>query len=309
MRGRCAIFSCKGLGDGLIILTLSHNLQINGYETVTFHPFLGQMQSWLPHLPIQPFPQEDELQGFDRFFIVYEKSPWMQKVLDFCLARYKEKTCVINPIATRNQDYPFWEQARFDGAFSFVDNLLRFSKEIVHLKDVIKGNGIVPPSGVALHKYARRVVIHPTSSREGKNWSKDKYVQLVSLLQNKGFDPVFLLTEEESQAWEDTDVVKAVCQDLGEMAALVAESSYMIGNDSGIGHLASCLNIPTVTICRNKMTARFWRPSWAEGRVCCPPSWIPNMKMLRLRDKYWQKWIAPSTVLRGFLEIATKQRA
>ena len=34
---RAAVFSSKGIGDGLISLILSHNLHLNGYNVVTFH--------------------------------------------------------------------------------------------------------------------------------------------------------------------------------------------------------------------------------------------------------------------------------
>jgi ADP-heptose:LPS heptosyltransferase len=78
----------------------------------------------------------------------------------------------------------------------------------------------------------------------------------------------------------------------------------MIGNDSGIGHLASCLNLPTLIICRSKIAAPFWRPGWTSGEVILPPAWIPNLKGLRFRDKYWQKSITVPKVLKSFNLLA-----
>ncbi len=80
---RSAVFSCLGLGDGLLALELANNLHLNGDEVVTFHPFLQGLQGWLPHLPIRPFPPV--LEEFDRFFIIYEKTPWMEAVIQTCL--------------------------------------------------------------------------------------------------------------------------------------------------------------------------------------------------------------------------------
>src|SRR5690348_18510042 len=39
----CAVFSCQGMGDGLISLVLSNNLHLNGAEATTFHPFLNEL--------------------------------------------------------------------------------------------------------------------------------------------------------------------------------------------------------------------------------------------------------------------------
>src|SRR5579883_972132 len=121
---RIAIFSCLGLGDGLLTLVLANNLHLHGHETVTFHPSLSALQEWFPHLPIQPFPPT--LSPFDRYFIFYEKSPWMQSILSECLSNHRARTTVLNPIATPNTDYPYWEEGRFDGNLPFAENLYRF---------------------------------------------------------------------------------------------------------------------------------------------------------------------------------------
>jgi heptosyltransferase III len=89
-----------------------------------------------------------------------------------------------------------------------------------------------------------------------------------------------------------------------EMTAFICESGYMIGNDSGIGHLASCLGLPTVTICRSEQNGRFWRPSWAPGKLITPYKWIPNLKGLRWRDQHWKTWISVRRVLDNFLSLA-----
>jgi len=292
-----AIFSCLGLGDGLLALTLSHNLHIHGDETVTFHPSLTGLQEWLPHLPIRPFPPN--LEEFDRFFIVYEKTPWMEKVLKECLGNYRDRTVVLNPIATPNTDYPYWEEGRFDGNFTFAENLYRFCRDVLKLPDAVKGNGISIPQGVSPRSHRNRVVIHPTSSRPGKNWSREKFLRLGELLKKKGYDPVFIVGPKERDEWPEALVFPT----LSAMAAFVAESGYMIGNDSGIGHLASGLGLPTVTLCRNARTANFWRPDWAPGAVVLPSHWLPNIKGLRLRDQKWQLGISAGRVLRRFQEL------
>ena len=90
---------------------------------------------------------------------------------------------------------------------------------------------------------------------------------------------------------------------LSDLAGFIYESGWMIGNDSGIGHLASCLGIKTLTIARNHKTSSFWRPSWSMGIVVHPPIWIPNIKGIRWRDKQWQKWISVGQAVRAFKHL------
>ncbi|MCI0381695.1 MAG: hypothetical protein L0207_01395 [Chlamydiae bacterium] len=293
---RCAVVSCLGLGDGLLALVLSHNLATNGFEVVTFHPFLNQLQPWFPHLPIHFFPYEKEeekfLPVFDYFFFIYDKK--MDKWIKKCLEIHPDKTYVLNPIATYNQDYPFWNHGCFDGRLSFVENIEIFCRKKLNLKKTTKSNGIIIPEQISPFRHEKRIVIHPTSSRETKNWSKEKFLKLSHLLNKEGFETAFILQDKERG--EFPGVFAPQFSNLSEIAAFVAESKVMIGNDSGIGHLASCLGLFTMTICRHWKIAEFWKPSWSYGEVVTPPTWLPNLKGLRLRDKHWQKFISVERV-------------
>jgi heptosyltransferase III len=294
---RYGIFSCAGLGDCLLILILAENLRREGHEAVTFHPFMSQMQGWFPHLPIRPFPAH--LEEFDRFIVVYEKSEWMQQVLGECLTKYREKTVVLNPIATPNCDYPYWEEGQFDGKRPFADNLVTFCQDILGIKTAKKCNGLTLPPDLKLRAKPKQVVIHPTSSRPGKNWPRTKFLKLAQALKRRGFDPVFMVSPKERCQWQEAPAFK----NLEEMAECVAESGLMVGNDSGIGHLASCFGIPTVTLFKNERTADFWKPAFAPNLALTPNGWLPNLKGLRWRDHYWHWGISVRRVLRAFDEL------
>lgn len=291
---KCAVFSCLGLGDLLLALILSHNLHIDGHEVTTFHPSLSQIQGWFPHLPIRPFPPN--LEEFERYFIVYERSDWSQAVLKECLEKYRSQTTVLNPIATPYADYPFWEEGRFDGNIPFADNLFMFCRDVLKLPKATKSNGIVFLPGVAPRRDLKRIIIHPTSSRPGKNWSRPKFLKLAQELKKRGWSPVFIVSPSERGDWENAPEF----QTISSMVAFVAESGYMIGNDSGIGHLASLFGLPTVTLCRNERTGNFWRPAWAPGQLCLPGRWLPNIKWIRWRDAHWQWGISVGKVLKSF---------
>jgi hypothetical protein len=294
---KIAVFSCAGLGDCLLTTILSHNLSIQGHEVVTFHPFMSHLQNWFPHLPLRPFPPK--LEEFDRYFIIYEKSEWMMKVLETCLASYRDQTTVLNPIATPNTDYPYWEEGQFNGNLTFADNLVNFCRTILGIEGAIKSNGIALPKGLQPRLHMKRVVLHPTSSRPGKNWPRAKFLKLAEKLTQKGFEPVFIVSPAERVDWPEAPTFA----NLDEMARFVCESGYMIGNDSGIGHLASCLGVPTVSLFKNVRTAHFWRPSFVPGEICLPQGWLPNLKGLRWRDKYWYWNLSVGQVIRTFEKL------
>ena len=168
---------------------------------------------------------------------------------------------------------------------------------------VTKSNGIVAPNDVRPRYFKNRIIFHPASSRAGKNWEGEKYRKLALELQGRGFVPSFIMTLEERREWNLENLDAPLFSEQSEMAAFICESGYMIGNDSGIGHLASCLGLPTVTICRSEQAGRFWRPAWAPGKLITPSKWVPNLKGLRLRDRHWKKWISTRKVLDQFLHL------
>jgi len=302
---KCAVFSSLGLGDGLLALILSNNLQKNNWDVITFHDPLKELASWFPLQKIASFPLIEELAVYQRIFIFFEKTSRMQPIIQECLSKYRAITTMINPIATAHTDYPFWEESRFNGAISFADNLLQFCKTGLQLEKTTKENGISPPAEWRAGRFSKRVILHPTSSKEDKNWPKKKYLLLAKKLQIEGFEPVFALHPQERADWLQLETCTPAphFSTLSELAAYVYESGYFIGNDSGIGHLASCLGLPTLTICRNKQTAQFWRPSWSPGVILHPSMLIPNIKHMRWRDKYWKQSISVNRVISTFHEI------
>lgn len=295
---RIAIFPCIGLGDGLISCVLAYNLILSKHQVTVFHPLMVQLQSFFPELFFAKRPEDlSVLKDYEKCIFFYEKLPWMKKAIE----TVTEKRIVLNPIATPNRDYPFWEEGEFDGNLSFVENLMHYAEKKWGVEKPTRNNGLQIPLTLELRKYENRVVIHPTSSRAGKNWTKEKFLHLAEKLNAKGFDPVFVLTEEEKKGWPEVEA--PVFSDLKQVAEYIAESGWMIGNDSGIGHLASCLGVPPLTICRTQMGANFWKPSWTEGKIIVPPKWIPNLKGMRWRDKKWQAFISVEKIFREFLDL------
>jgi ADP-heptose:LPS heptosyltransferase len=128
-------------------------------------------------------------------------------------------------------------------------------------------------------------------------------------LKEEGYEPVFIPGgPKERENWKDVEKLGfqiAGFANLDLLAAFLYESGYLIGNDSGLGHLASALGIPTLTFCRRKTWANMWAPSFHKGEVVTPGSWIPNIRGFRLRDRHWKKFITVGMARRAFERLST----
>jgi heptosyltransferase-3 len=107
------------------------------------------------------------------------------------------------------------------------------------------------------------IVIHPGSGSPRKNWRIENYVELIGRLRKGGHDVRVLIGEVERERWSPDVIAKlgplkqpATCLDL--MAELLPACAF-IGNDSGPGHLAAILGVPTLALFGPKNPST-WRP-------------------------------------------------
>jgi len=306
---KAAIFSCKGLGDGLISLLLSNNLYLNGFSTDTFHDNLDQMQSFFSHLPIKKFPNEDKidqiLKFYDQIFISYdESSKFIMKLIKKGKGNFINKVFVLNPCPSKKiGKQPYHEDALFDPNINMVENILLFCKKILKLKKISKKIDIKIDKNLTYKKFVKRVIIHPASAKKSKNYPIDKYIKLSQILKNKGYEPVFVIKENEREKFKIIEEKKLILKsfdNLKDLTNFIYESSFMIGNDSGIGHLSSLLGLSTISIFRNHRSAKLWRPGWSQNKAIFPSRFIPNISIYRLRDKHWKKFISFRKILKYF---------
>lgn len=82
---------------------------------------------------------------------------------------------------------------------------------------------------------------------------------------------------------------------LDKVANHIYESGWFIGNDSGLGHLASNLGLNTITLAIRPNLAKQWRPNWMPGIVILPPSWLVTRP---LKERFWKNFISVRRVLR-----------
>lgn len=296
-----AILCASGIGDGLLMMIAAHHLKKAGYVPKIFHDAckilkpLFQEDDFYPHVPLDDL--EKVLEKYEKVLVENDNS---ERAWHLFRLRDQGKLPHLSFMFPTPSKHMQERDILFD-AYSPVATNIAKGCETLYRTPFSKENGLSVPKGT-FRKHPKRVVIHPTSNDPKRNWSKDKFLQLAEKLRKAGYSPVFCVGPHEREGWEAPEF-----KDLSEVAQFIYESGFFIGNDSGLGHLASNLGIKTLTISGNPKRVARWRPDWSEGRVVTLPFPLPNFKGIHfaMRDNHWQKFISVSSVLKQFNEMAS----
>ena len=284
---RIAVISAQGIGDALILSIASRHLQGLGHEVTTFSRHLPLFRNWL--IPGRYEPVLKDLGSFDAIILQHDNSPLAKEIVALrpTVAVYifytNYRTSKHGPLL-EGFDFPF------DETRSMVENTVQGLK-VLFGGNVQKFNAIYPPPGLIFRKHPKRIVIHPTSTSEEKNWPREKFLQLAHALEKKGFEPVFSVSPQERNNWSSP-----LFPSLGDLANFLYESGGFIGNDSGPAHL----NIPALVISGQERRAKLWRPDWGPAECLHAPRYLPNFKHFRLREHKWKQFITTRSVLNKF---------
>ena len=175
MGPKAGVFCHNGLGDGVNCLVLSNNLQLNGWKVDTYQNTMGTMQNWFPHLKVEKYPGIEELprilQTYDWFFVVQnDTDPFVLKLIQEGKRRFPDRFKVIYLYPSKNiVNEPYYHDCLTDPGASIATNMRIICEKVLHLPKITKSNGFIPPTGIVLRKYPKRVTIHPTSARLTRN--------------------------------------------------------------------------------------------------------------------------------------------
>ncbi|MCI5224687.1 MAG: hypothetical protein D3924_18965 [Candidatus Electrothrix sp. AR4] len=288
--GSVAVLGGQGLGDNLLELVLLENARLAGWQATMFSTRMCELSNWFPLHRFEPTVQaetaDQALAGFQ--LILFPKSPWLG---------------VGEAVAASWIDYGRMYQEHANRA----EDMARISGEVFDLDEPTRINGIRPPASLQHRRHQRRVCIHPTSAETNKNWLPKRFLALAARLLTKGFEPVFIMSAAERQAWQPVigeSFPLHTFADVDQCAAFLYESGYFIGNDSGGGHLASCLDIPVLSIHGRKGKSRIWRPGWGLVEVVTPKI---NVIGGSLRQRLWKYFLSVSAVERGFERLVNRR--
>lgn len=94
-------------------------------------------------------------------------------------------------------------------------------------------------------QFAGYVVVAPNASDPARRWPG--FFPLVQQLTARGYPLVVLAGAEQRD--DGLGLPQALGESPQRVAALLARSALLIGNDSGMTHLAGCLGVPAVATC------------------------------------------------------------
>jgi ADP-heptose:LPS heptosyltransferase len=145
----------------------------------------------------------------------------------------------INWVTTDRKDHPI---SGLRGLEEMLREYLVISKDIfrpdiswlaIDTKNIIKKNKI-------LSKY---IVLLPGSSKKNplKRWPY--FVDLAKLLISKGYEVITILGPEELEMNRSFPGHILKNLDWSQLSGIIKNSYFVVGNDSGPSHIASCLNV------------------------------------------------------------------
>lgn len=283
-----AVIANTGLGDAIIFETLSHILNTHGWPSVLYSDFLYTLRAWYPNTSIRPYPKSSQERHYfanaHEFYVFQEYSPLKSEKIQA-------------PTYTLGENY------RRRKGETWLDQIRRFVWDTFQLDEPCLESGIKAPEALEFRRHKDRLFLHPSSLKKEKNWPRDKFIQLACRLRSKGFNPVFCSSPEDKVHW-DRELEKHALSpmlaiELTDLASLIYESGFFIGNDAGIGHLAAAMGLPSLRLFDRKSRASFWSGGWKTGRVCLPYPLICRS----LRKKYWKHLLTVNRVERAFLKM------
>jgi ADP-heptose:LPS heptosyltransferase len=156
------------------------------------------------------------------------------------------------------------------------------------------------------------VYLHPGSGSPRKNWDLDGFLAVSVALRARGVPTKFLLGPAETAlkaAVRDRGEDVAAPENLVALAKRLEGAAGLIGNDSGVGHLAAFLGVPTVAIFGPSDPVR-WRPLGSRVAVVAGsdpvcPACFEEPERPECVDRPCFAGITPESVLNAFFSVVS----
>lgn len=318
-----AVVSSQGLGDGFLQLVLAQNLARSGHRVYFYQDHMAQLKPILKGVVVRPYLSSRLMRSevanhtlvlFDQGSqfantIVADLTKLPANFIAYSVSRSANKF----PLSTADFHAYLHEVGADDLSFFAgfnrsirhpINHRLSISEHFQWCAEkVLFMNSYWPhpefdvPQNWTKIRFPRRVIIHPTSSAEKKNWAPNAFCELAERLAGLGWEPCFTVSPDEWPVWRALLPKPFLAPPLSSTLALARyyyESAAFIGNDSGNGHLASAMGLPTLSIFNRWKLSYPWRPGWNTGSVVAP--WMPES----LVGDQWSRYLSVDRVLLAF---------
>ena len=124
-----------------------------------------------------------------------------------------------------------------------------------------------------LHANGDLAVVHTGAGQKLRVWPLDRYRNLVAKLRRNGWQVKVLCDPDQEAWWQSAGEAHATAPgNITELVAVLKTARAFIGNDSGPGHLAALVGVPTFTLFGPQLPQWFvpLHPAaeWLEGQPC-----------------------------------------
>lgn len=323
-----ALVTSFGLGESLIYAALANVLAKNGFEVTLYTNALASLKKWLPHLHCKRTPARDELieklTDYDAV-ICDAKTTLTSGQSAVACAEMAQKYIVVST-STFKDAWRYDHSHRLknlsadkietmlslakasgllainpDKQLSMVEQVRNFCHHQLHLSDVDPVPGFKIPSVLEYQKYHDRVLIHPTSFAGANDWTRRQSLALARRLKKDGWQVEFTFLPDELERYQalvESEFNVSTAKTLAELAGYIYQSRAMICTHSGLGHLASALNINVLTLSHHEHPNVAWRPGWGPSLVVCPSL------VLKWKGKsWWQPFLTVNRAHKAFNDL------
>ncbi len=119
---------------------------------------------------------------------------------------------------------------------------------------------------------ARPIVVHSGAGQPAKVWPLERFAAIVARLGAAGYFVRLLCDADQLDWWRTQQAAITAPATVPDLLGALEGAAGFIGNDSGPGHVAALLGVPTFTFFGNQHPAAFApvHPSaaWIEGSPC-----------------------------------------
>jgi ADP-heptose:LPS heptosyltransferase len=119
---------------------------------------------------------------------------------------------------------------------------------------------------------AQIVLIHTGAAQPARIWPLERFQILAAQLRQARYSVQIVCDSAQREWWSSRSEDVRVPESLAELMALIDGAGLFVGNDSGPGHLAAIMGVPTFTLFGNQYPSVFspLHPAsqWVEGSPC-----------------------------------------
>jgi ADP-heptose:LPS heptosyltransferase len=126
----------------------------------------------------------------------------------------------------------------------------------IHISATLRDQGLQWLTACGWNGRDPLIGLHPGAGSRTKRWPLSNFVKLAGLLMRQGKHKLLIiegpaeagLGREMIQALTSTETILAESVQLSLLAAILGHCAALVGNDSGIAHLAAGLRVPSIVL-------------------------------------------------------------